>query len=108
MKFKNLILGLALSTSVFASYAQASTNHSAQASNNLSYGVGQSVAAVAQPVSAVVASPVMASGAVVGSAGAVSAKTGNAVFNSHNNIPGAFVITKKTVTAGPTPYQASR
>ncbi|TDO96720.1 hypothetical protein [Marinomonas balearica] len=97
---------VALFTAVVCSTSYASSDHSTQASKHLSLGASHGVASVAQPVSAVVASPILVSGAVAGSVGAASTRVGATTLNAHNKIPSAFNITEKTITAGPSPDQA--
>ncbi|BFM50313.1 hypothetical protein [Marinomonas sp. THO17] len=97
---------IALYSAIACSTAVASSDHSTQASKHLSLGASHGAASVAQPVSAVVASPILISGAVTGSVGAASTQVGVSTMKAHNNIPTTFNITDKTITAGPSPDKA--
>lgn len=86
-------------------HAEEAVKKSAQASGNASASAAHSIAASGQVTSAALAVPLT----VVGSVGAVSAKTGDALSKAASAPIGTpLVVTDEVVTAGPPPSEAMK
>ncbi len=101
---KQVIAGLLLTSFLSVQCMAAdSVDHSAQASKHSVLASVEGIASGASVASAVVAVPVVLTGAVVLSVGAASQDVGNAIHQSHQVKP--LPLTTKVITRDPTPNQ---